>query len=436
MGWFAASYAVAMLGYLGFTAVAGRWLGPGDFGLFMTALSVTVLLGQVGIVGVHRSGLREASRLRGQDQPDSMAELRNGVRAIGLTTLPLAGLAGGIGAWFLSDGESTTTRLTLAAAVVLLVILTGQQKVWANYARGLGYVRFASMLEGRSGGALVVILQAGLLLVGWKAFPTWGLTGALTAVAVGYALPVVLARRVVRSHWRDLGGPRPRLVHDLKHAVRRDWRFLSAQVAAHLNLSIEMWIAALVLSRVDTSMYSSGQRVALLLILPLTALQVVFAPVIARSANDSDRQQLQRIVRTGASVATVVTLVMALPLLVAPGFVLDVVFGPGFQDAVPVLVLLSLAFCGNVATGMAGTTLSMLGREGVGARVQWGGAVLRVVVGLPAAWLTGLMGLTLSAVAVSTIVFMAMWWSTHRSVGVYTHATLRPHLGLLRRTAG
>ena len=436
MGWFAVSYAVAVLGYLVFTAVAGRWLGPSEFGLFMTVLSITGLLGQVGIVGVHRSGLREAARLRGESRPEAMAELRNGVRAINLTTLPLAGLVGGVGAWIASDSQPTATRAGLAASVMLLVVLTGQQKVWANYARGLGYVRFASMLEGRSGGALVATLQALLLLLGWKAFPSWGLMGALLAVAVGYAIPVFLARRVVRSHWVDLAGDRPRLFRDLVHAVRRDWRFLSGQVAAHLNLSIEIWIAAAILSRVDTSMYSSGQRVALLLVLPLTALQVVFAPVIARMAAEADRSHLERLVRTGASVATVITLVIAIPLLVAPAWVLSVVFGPGFQDAVPVLILLSLAFCGNVATGMSGTTLSMLGREGVSARVQWAGAVLRVVVGIPAAWFNGLMGLTLSATAISVVVFVAMWWSARRSVGVRTHATLRPRLGLLRRTAG
>jgi len=222
----------------------------------------------------------------------------------------------------------------------------------------------------------------------------------------------------------------------LRVTVQRDWRFLSAQVASYLNLSIEIWIAAMLLSALDTSMYSAGQRVALLLILPLTAIQIVFAPVIARTGLSDDDGHLQKLVQTGASVATALTVVLALPVVVVPHLVLGLVYGPGFDDAVPVMVLLSLAFFGNVATGLAGTALSMLGREGVAAKVQWAGAALRVVVGMPAALLGGLMGLTLSAVAVSIFVFIAMWLSAHRELGFYTHATLRPQLRLLRRTVG
>ncbi len=437
MVWFAVSYAGAVLGYLGLNAVAGRWLGPAEFGYFVTALTVTGLLGQIGLVGVHRSGLREVARLRDQSDPAAMAALRNGLRAVSLTTLPLTALISGVGAWLLAREEATTTRAGLAIGVALLVVLGGQQKLWANYLRGLGHVRFASLFEGRSGGALVGGLQAGLVLLVWQLFPGWGLAGSLLAVAVGYAGPVVVARHVVRRQWRDLHEPRPRLLRDLRLTVRRDWRFLSLQVAAYLNVNTEIWIAAIVLSSVDTSMYTAGQRLALLLVLPLTALQVVFAPVIARMAVGGEGMDpLERLLRTGASAATLLTAVLALPMVVAPGLLLDVVLGPGFRDAVPVLLLLCVGSFGNVATGLAGTTLSMMGREGVAAQVQWSGALLRVGLGVPAGLLGGLIGLTLSAVVVSILVFMALWLATRRTVGLFTHATLRPEPSLLRRTAG
>ena len=67
MVWFSASYGFAILGYLGLSAVAGRWLGPENFGHFVVALNVTGLIAQFGLGGVNRSGLREAARLRGAD---------------------------------------------------------------------------------------------------------------------------------------------------------------------------------------------------------------------------------------------------------------------------------------------------------------------------------------------------------------------------------
>ena len=63
MAWFAAAYAAAIAGYLGLSAAAGRLLGPESFGYFVVALTLALVAGQLGLMGVHRSGLREASRL-------------------------------------------------------------------------------------------------------------------------------------------------------------------------------------------------------------------------------------------------------------------------------------------------------------------------------------------------------------------------------------
>lgn len=208
-------------------------------------------------------------------------------------------------------------------------------------------------------------------------------------------------------------------------------------MATYLNVSTEIWIAAVLLSSVDASLYSAGQRLALLLVLPLTALQVVFAPAIARMAvNTAEARSLEPLLRTGASVATVLCVALSLPMLVAPTFVLDLVYGPGFSDAAPILLLLGIGFFGNVATGLAGTSLSMLGLEGIAAKVQWSGALLRPALGVPAALLWGVMGLAVSAMAVSIFVFTAMWLRAHHHLGVFTHATLRPQLALLRQTPG
>jgi O-antigen/teichoic acid export membrane protein len=437
MVWFGASYAGALAGYVALNAVTGRWLGPGDFGWFVTAMALGALLGQVGLVGVHRSGLREAARLTDRHDPRAMGVLRNGVRAVLLTTLPAVGIAAGIGVWFYASDRPTGSRAALAVGVAALVVLCGQQKIWANYLRGLGYVRFASLLEGRSGGALVAGIQAIVALALWELWPASGLAGAIAAVAVGFALPGLFARRLLNDHWRGLEGPPARLLPDLRLAVGRDWRFLSSQVAVQINLSAEIFIAAALLSNTDTSMYSAGQRLALLLVVPLTSIQVVFSPVIARLAVQPDKQDtLQSLLRTGATVATAMTIVVALPILVAPGFVLDKVYGPGFEGAVPVVLLLSIGFIVNVVTGMAGSTLSMLGREGVTASTQWTGAVLRVVLGVLAAYWAGLAGLTCSALVVSVLIFISMWLRTRKTVGFFTHATIRPELGLLRRTTG
>src|SRR4051812_11587037 len=62
IAYFVPSYALAILGYLALNIVAARILGPGSFGYYAVLMSVTSLVGQFSLLGVHRAGLREAAR--------------------------------------------------------------------------------------------------------------------------------------------------------------------------------------------------------------------------------------------------------------------------------------------------------------------------------------------------------------------------------------
>lgn len=432
--WFVVGYAAAIAGYLGLSAAAGRLLGPESFGYFVIALTLAMVAGQIGLMGVHRSGLREAARLE-HDDVERLAELRRGVRAVVLVSLPLAGVVTGVIAWLLAGGQPVVDRAVIAVSVAALVILNGLQKLWANYLRGFGQVRVASMLEGRSGGAAVALLQAAMVVLIWQLFPSWGLAGALAAVVLGYAIPVGYASRLVARHWGHAQST-TRVFRDLRHVAARDWRFASVQVGTLLNASVEVWIAGLILTSVDTSMFGAAQRLSFLVALPMTAMQIVFSPSISRLAVSGAPAQLQKVLRSGATLATGATVIVALPLFIAPGPILQVVYGSGFQAAITPLVLLTFALLINAATGLAGLTLSMAHREGLAARVQWGALVLRVAIGTAAAATLGLNALAASACLVSSGMFLFMWRRTKRELGVNTAATGRPDLSVLRHQSG
>lgn len=161
LSWFVASYGVAIVGYLGVSAIASRALGRGQFGYFVVAVTLTTIVGELCLVGTHRAGLREAARLR-SDQQNVLGELHFRVRAACWVNLPVAAaltLAGLLLA--LGVGEAS-----LAAAAAVLVFLTGHQKLTGNLLRGFGYLRFAGLLEGRSGGRWSVSLRR-------RAWPWW-----------------------------------------------------------------------------------------------------------------------------------------------------------------------------------------------------------------------------------------------------------------------
>lgn len=60
--WVAASYVLGMLAMLAVNAFAARLVGD-DFGYFIACVPVSAALAQLGLMGVHRGGLRDAARM-------------------------------------------------------------------------------------------------------------------------------------------------------------------------------------------------------------------------------------------------------------------------------------------------------------------------------------------------------------------------------------
>src|SRR4051812_35040652 len=115
LSWFAASYVVSLVGYLSVNALAARFLGADDFGVFVVIYSSALFVGLISLLGVHRSGLREGSRVDSADDP-MLLELRADVWVIHRTTQPATALLSGLGAALLSSG-TTTERVTLGFLV-------------------------------------------------------------------------------------------------------------------------------------------------------------------------------------------------------------------------------------------------------------------------------------------------------------------------------
>ncbi|MGB3794970.1 MAG: hypothetical protein WA957_01550, partial [Alteraurantiacibacter sp.] len=301
IGWFAVSYALAIVGFLGTNALAARALGPAAFGTFVIVYTISVVIGQVGLLGVHRAGVREVARLTRFD--DSQARgLRDDVRTVSLTSLPLVSVvaSGTAAALFAGDLDKP---LVFGGSTAALMYLSGQQKLASGYLRGLGCVGLAGMLEGRSGGGLIALSQAiflALLLL-WHSAPS--VSTVLLAVAAAHLAPVAWGHHVIRRHWRT-GPPVSGHATRLIAIVRRDWRFSLLSIAASASQYVEVWVGGLVLTASDSSYFSASHRLASLLVIPLASLQVICSPAISRMWEQRSLTALTGLVRTAATLAS------------------------------------------------------------------------------------------------------------------------------------
>ncbi|HEX6150514.1 lipopolysaccharide biosynthesis protein [Nocardioides sp.] len=428
--YFVPSYAVAIVGYLAVNVIAARMLGPSGFGYLVVLLTVAGLVAQLALLGLHRAGLREASRA---EDTDTLIALRRQVRSVLLVPLPIASVATAAVVWLIGPGDD----LQLATAVLsgVLVYQSGYQLLSANFLRGLGHIRTASLLSGRSGGALVAAVQAaGVGLIAYVA-PDSGLAGVLLGIVAGYLGPLCYVQWVLNRSWPVATGPHHTL-RQLRTIIKRDWRFTFSQSGGYLNSTVELWLAGAVLTAGGTSLFAASQRLGRLLVIPATSLATVFSPAIARLSSKGERTQLQTLIRTAASVTTAFSAVLWLPMVIAPEFVLRAVFGAGFEDAAPALMLIATGYLLSALSGMSGKTLSMSHYEGDLAIITWIVVALRIVSGLICAYLWGVTGLAASAVAISAAYYVANWVAVRRRLSISTHATLRPNLRILARIAG
>jgi O-antigen/teichoic acid export membrane protein len=428
--YFVPSYALAIVGYLAVNVVAARMLGPSGFGYLVVLLTVAGLVAQLALLGIHRAGLREAARA---EDPETLAHLRGQVRAVLLVPLPCASVFTALVVWLIHPGAESGVHTAVLSGI--LVYQSGYQILSANFLRGLGHIRTASLLSGRSGGALVAVVQAVAVgMVAWVA-PDSGLAGVLLGVVAGYVGPLGFAWWVLNRSWPAARGPH-HTFRELRTVMKRDWRFTFSQSGGYLNSTVELWLGGVLLTAGGTSLFAASQRLGRLLVIPATSLAIVFGPAIARLSSGDERAQLQTLVRTAASVTTALSAVVWLPMVIAPELMLRTIFGPGFESAAPALVLIATGYLLNAVSGMSGKTLSMSHYEGDLAIINWVVVAMRVVSGVVCAYLWGITGLAASSLVISVAYYLANWLAVRRRLSISTHATLRPNLRILARIRG
>lgn len=398
----------AMLTFLMFLFLA-RVLGPESYGRFAAMYGIGGFLAFVALFGQHTFVLRWLSAWQ---DPQDAGQARWALKVGMLTTL-----VGGLLSWAGLALVAFALKIIRPETDLLSLILAG------TLVLPMAFAEFAISVLRSYGSVVKALLPRDIL---WRAsliaavllifhlgdepvsvtaafLVTAGLLGGLVCVQMYWVrqrLPTAIFFTRPVPNWSTWRQSSP-------------WYWLAA-ISGMMAGYLAVVVVAAVLPDVETGAFFGAQKVAQLLQLPLIAINIVAAPLLARRFRAHDILGMQRLCRN---------IVLMLAPLVVGGFLVLVFLGPwllslfdaGYTFAEPALLVAGLAAVIHSLSGPSGTAMLMASGEKAAVIVTFLAEGFGLLLIPPLALAYGVTGAAI-AVAVGTVSWnlLAILWCRRR----------------------
>lgn len=347
-----------------------RHLGVGDFGRYVTVISLITIVQGVTDAGLSSIGVREYS-LRTGERRDSLMRNLIGVRLVltAVGVLAATGFAAAAG-----YGGSLVLGTLLAGIGLLLAATQATLAVPLAAMLRLGSVTALELLrQVLLVGGVVALISAGASLVPFLALqiPLGVVLLAGTAALVRGSMPMQPA--FDRREWWLL--------------VRSVLPFAAAVAIGAIYLRLTVIAMSLVAGDLETGYYATAYRVIEVIVAVPPLIVGATLPVLARAARD-DEQRLKYVLQRLLDATLIVGVGIGLVVALGAPFAIEVLAGGESDPSIPVLRIQAIAIVASfVATSFAYGLLSL---HRHGSILVYSVAALVVVVGLVTLLVPGL----------------------------------------------
>jgi len=278
--------------------------------------------------------------------------------ALGALTVVLAGPIGRA----LSDpatADRTVASIRAAGVAIPFIALT---YVWLGGSRGLKVMRHTLYVQLVAQPLLWIVLMVAFWGIGEKTEPmaVWAYAASwVLAAAAAWFFWSTLARRYVKEPAEE--GLTPALI---RYGAPRAPAALLSQGLFWIDYFVASIIGPPEVTSADLGVYASCVRVALAMVLFLTAVAYVFSPFVADLHARGERDRLDRLYKAITRWTVAGTIPVLLLMLLAPAAILRLFGGEQFTTGTDALRILVIGQAINVSVGAAGFVLIMAGRTG------------------------------------------------------------------------
>jgi O-antigen/teichoic acid export membrane protein len=388
-----------------------RWLGAAEYGVYVYAWTVLLVLGGISTVGLNIGAIRIVSECRERGAFDALRGFLLAGRLLVLAVAAVIAVAVGLAALHLSARLSGNQWIAIAAVMIALpaYALTDLQD---GICRGAARIVSALLAP--------YVVRPLLILAGIAAIHEFGLeldavSAALAAVGAtwaAWAVQTVLVRR-------DMGrlvpaGPR---TYDTRAWVGITSPLLLMSVFDLLMQNIDIIVISNLLPSAQAGIYFAAAKTMALILFVHYAVGSAMANRFAEIATRGDETEMRASVRDVVRLTFWPSLAIAAVMLAA-GRPLLSLFGPGFVDGFPVMCILAVAIIARASIGPAEALLNMTGGQVDCARALVIAALTNLTLSLV---LTPLFGIIGAATAVSAAIMLGAflnWRAAKRRLGL------------------
>lgn len=347
----------AGLSFLMFLVLA-RWLSADQFGQFGSMFGLGSFCAIAVLAGQHLLILRQLSSSENtRELPKKRWIFRIGVGSAALLAV-LVSL--GIATFALSTNSISfgIRQSTLLGAAVFIIPMAAAE-MSMNVCRAYGSVYWAQLPRDILW-RLIVILSSGVLLLAFGA--------SLTAFHVMLTISGLLTLLVIgQLYGASKRLPFANLIHGERIIDWNNWRLSSkwlwlASLAGNISMHLGVFVASMVLDSSQVGAYFAAQKIAMILALPLNALDIISAPEISRLYHAGDKIELQKFLRR-LMLFLLGPILLGLLAILMFGEELLGIFGPEFEFAYPTLLILAFGMTVRSLSGPVGILLLMVGKE-------------------------------------------------------------------------
>ncbi|MEC4676581.1 MAG: flippase [Nitrospirota bacterium] len=338
------------------SALVARVIGAELYGVFILASTVLGVGGLFAMFGLNQGLLRYVSMYFSKHDPARM----KGSIIFSLRATFIGSLFVGIVIFLLSPVMSEEIFHKPELSVALKVLVAGLPfstlaGMYLTALQGLQLIKFRVLAEKILQPLFRVLLLVVLFLSGLRLFGV--LWATVVSQAAGFAMAFYFFRK--NSH---------HYISRSTQAIFENRRILNFSIPLFFDAffytvigTIDILMLGYFLPSSEVGIYAVALKVGLLVLLPLTAFNMIFAPMISNLYNRNEKEVLERLFKTVTKWIFTISFGLFLVITLFSRPILNI-FGRDFIAGNLVLVILALGRLIDAAAGSVGYILVMTGR--------------------------------------------------------------------------